>query len=70
MFGLEAFSWFQMKDVCYCQFFGNVQYFLYLFCLCRQFEQNMLKGRKNTFINEFLYKGGTLFRKAIDVSLI
>ena len=33
-------------------------------------EQNMLKGRKNTFFNEFLYKGGTLFRKAIDVSLI
>ena len=33
-------------------------------------EQNMLKGRKNTFFNEFLYKGGNLFRKAIDFSLI
>ena len=30
-FGLEACSWFQMKDVRYRQFFGNIQFFLYLF---------------------------------------
>ena len=63
MFSLEAFSWFQMKDVCYWQFFGNVQFFLDLFCLCKQFEQNMLIGRKNTFFNEFSYKGGIFLEK-------